>query len=445
MTDQRIRMFGTDGVRGVANEKLTCELAFALGKAAVRFLGKRIVIGKDTRRSGDMLEAALVAGITSLGGEAFLIGVLPTPAAALIAKNGEYDGAIVISASHNPPKYNGIKFFDGNGFKLPDNVEDEIQDYIESGCPGDLAVGDAIGMTHRLDGAMDLYVGNAIASVADVADRFRGLKVVVDCGFGASFESTPEALSRLGVEFIALNTGWNGDNINVGCGSTNLAQLKEAVVAEGADLGIAHDGDADRLLAVDSYGNEVDGDQIEAICAIDMKQRGLLANDTIVSTIVCNLGLIKSMGEHGISVATTDVGDRYVLQEMLSKGYSIGGEPSGHMIFLDYNSTGDGLITALQLMGAVVRSSKPLDELAKGMRKLPQSLMNVPVSDKESAIASPILAKAIEDSKAELGERGRILVRKSGTEELLRVTVDADEERLASEYANRIAEVIRAL
>ncbi|MCR5846020.1 MAG: phosphoglucosamine mutase [bacterium] len=438
-------MFGTDGVRGVANEKLTCELAFALGKAAVRFLGKRIVIGKDTRRSGDMLEAALVAGITAMGGDAFLIGVLPTPAAALIAKNGEYDGAIVISASHNPPKYNGIKFFDGDGFKLPDSVEDEIQDYIDAGCPGEVASGEGIGMSHRLDGAKELYVSNALASVADVTERFKGLKIVVDCGFGASFESTPEALGKLGVDFIALNTQWNGDNINVGCGSTNLSQLKEAVVANGADLGIAHDGDADRLLAVDRFGNEVDGDQIEAICAIDMKQRGLLANDTIVSTVVCNLGLIKSMGERGISVATTDVGDRYVLQEMLSKGYSIGGEPSGHMIFLDYNSTGDGLITALQLIGAVVRSEKPLDELAKGMRKLPQSLVNVPVSDKESAIASPALASAIDAAKADLGDRGRILVRKSGTEELLRVTVDADDEQLASEYANRIAEAIRAL
>ena len=347
--------------------------------------------------------------------------------------------------AHNPPKYNGIKFFDGEGFKLPDSVEDEIQDYIEAGCPGDLAVGEYIGMSHLLDGAKDLYVANAVSSVSDVADGFKGLKVIVDCGFGASYESTPEALGRLGVEFIALNTEWTGDNINVGCGSTNLAQLKEAVVANGADIGLAHDGDADRLLAVDRFGNEVDGDQIEAICAIDMKNRGLLAHDTIVSTIVCNLGLIKSMGENGISVATTDVGDRYVLQEMLAKGYSIGGEPSGHMIFLDYNSTGDGLITALQLIAAIVRSGKPLDDLAKDMRKLPQSLINVPVADKESAIASPALACAIDAAKAELGDRGRILVRKSGTEELLRVTVDSDDEQLASEYANRIAEAIRAL
>ena len=437
------RLFGTDGVRGVANTQLTTKLAFDLGRAAVRFLGKKLVIGKDTRRSGDMLEAALMAGIMSAGGDAYLAGVIPTPAVALITSRGDYDGGVVISASHNPPKYNGIKFFSSEGFKLPDELEDKMQAYMESGCPAETEiVGESVGKSHVIEDARELYISNAVESVGSQGVDLHGVKIVVDCGHGASCETTPEALRRLGADVVALNVTYNGDDINVECGSTNLAQLKKAVVDEGADLGLAHDGDADRLQAVDRFGNEIDGDQIEAVCAVDLKSRGLLPHDTIVSTVMCNLGLKKAMEREGIGVVCTKVGDRYVLERMRADGYVLGGEQSGHMIFLQHNTTGDGLITALNLLAVVVRSGKPLDELVKVMEKFPQALVNVPVDDKEVFETSDDVRAKIDEMRQKLGDDGNILVRASGTEQLIRVMVEAESIELANDVASEIASEI---
>lgn len=437
------RLFGTDGVRGVANTELTVELALGLGRAAVKYLGTDIVIGRDTRRSGEMLESALAAGIMSAGGNAYVAGVLPTPAVAFLTNRDAYNGGVVISASHNPPRYNGIKFFDANGFKLPDALEDEMQAYIEAGCPDDQAIeGEKVGHRFDLPGADLEYVQNAIDIFTGWGLDLAGLKIVVDAGHGAAWQTTPLTLRRLGAEVIALNDDFSGDDINVECGSTNLAQLKAAVVEHRADIGLAHDGDADRLQAVDRNGNEVDGDQIEAICAIDLKQRGLLVNDTVVSTVMCNLGFKKAMEAAGIQVVCTKVGDRYVLEEMRAHGHILGGEQSGHMIFLEHNTTGDGLITALNLLAAMRRARRPLHELAAVMEHFPQSLVNVEVADKQASQEAPaVIAKIAEVEKA-LGSDGRVLVRPSGTESLVRVLVEAADDTTAQAYAEQIAAAI---
>lgn len=438
------RLFGTDGVRGVANTELTAELAYRLGRAAVRFLGKDLFIGKDTRRSGDMLEAALSAGIMSAGGNAHVAGVIPTPAIAYFTRTGEYDGGIVISASHNPPRYNGIKFFSSQGFKLPDALEDEMQAYVEAGCPLDeQPVGSELGRLIEYPNAATEYIKNAVELFRGWGLDLAGLKVVVDAGHGAAWQTTPETLRRLGAEVVALNDGYTGDDINVECGSTNLDELKAAVREHGADIGLAHDGDADRLQAVDAEGHEVDGDQIEAICAVDLKGRGLLANDTVVSTVMCNLGFKKAMEREGIKVVCTKVGDRYVLEEMRANGHILGGEQSGHMIFLEHNTTGDGLITALNLLAAMRRSGKALGELAAVMDRYPQVLLNVEVADKSVYETSEAVVAKIEETKASLGQDGRVLVRASGTEQLVRVTVEALDDETAQAAADAIAAEIR--
>ncbi len=434
------RLFGTDGVRGVANTELTCELAYKLGRAARRFLGKRIVIGRDTRRSGQMLEAALSAGIMSAGGDVYLAGIIPTPAIALLTSKGDYDGGVVISASHNPPKYNGIKFFNSQGFKLPDALEDEMQVFVEQDATLDEeVVGRAVGRSYILENAEEVYISNAIETSFSDSATLKGLTIVVDCGHGASYMTTPEALRRLDANVIVLNESFNGDDINVECGSTNLEQLKEAVVKYGADLGLAHDGDADRLQSVDRFGNLIDGDQIEAICAVDMKARGVLANNTVVSTVMCNLGFKKAMEAQGIEVITTNVGDRYVLERMIADGLVLGGEQSGHMIFLDQNTTGDGLVTALNLLASMRRAGKPLHELAKVMQRFPQALINVEVEDKIAAFESSELQGAIEKAKEFLGNDGNVLVRPSGTESLIRIMVEAADMKTAEGVAKNIA------
>ncbi len=438
------RIFGTDGVRGVANAELDSKLAFDLGRAAVRFLGKRIVVGKDTRRSGDMLGAALAAGIMSAGGQVFDAGVIPTPGIALITSTGDYDGGAVISASHNPPKYNGIKFFSSEGFKLPDELEDQMQQFIEDGCPcDDPVIGTAVGKLEVLADARERYIANAVESLGSQNVSLEGLKIVVDCGHGASCSTTPEALARLGAEVIALNTSYTGDDINVECGSTNLAQVKQAVLDNHADLGLAHDGDADRLQAIDELGNEVDGDQIEAICAVDLRDRGLLDGNAIVSTVMCNLGLRKAMEREGIGIECTKVGDRYVLERMREKGYVLGGEQSGHMIFLHHNTTGDGLITALNLLAALKRSGKKMSELGQVMTKFPQTLVNVEVADKGVFETDPAVKAKIDEETAALGSDGNVLVRASGTEQLIRVMVEAADDDTASRVAGAIADAIR--
>ena len=439
------RMFGTDGVRGVANVDLTCPLAFRLGQAAVRFQGPRILVGKDTRLSGDMLEAAVCAGITSMGGTALLAGIIPTPAIALLVKQLECDGGIVISASHNPPEYNGIKLFDGQGFKLPDAVEDEIQAAIESGTmDADRPAGDAVGTTEDVEDALERYVAHAVDTVKAQGIDFTGMKIALDCGHGASCVSSPLALERLGAQVHVLNEGFTGLDINVECGSTNLDPLKAFVAEVGADVGIAHDGDADRVMLVDSRGKEIDGDMMEAVLALDMKKRGRLPGDVAVSTVMCNLGFVNFMKANGVEVIQTKVGDRYVLEKMREEGYAIGGEQSGHLIMLDYNSTGDGLMTAVQTIAAMRRLDLSADQVAELYEHYPQELINVRVSDKEAALASPAVQEAKKAAEAAMGDTGRVLLRPSGTEPVVRVMVEAASDEDAKRHCREIADVVIA-
>lgn len=439
------RIFGTDGVRGVANIDLTCPLAFRLGQAAVRFRGPRIVVGKDTRLSGDMLEAAVCAGITSMGGTALCTGVIPTPAVALLTRELCCDGGIVISASHNPPEYNGIKLFDGQGFKLPDEVEDRIQLAIESGSlDADRPRGDAVGVIEQVDDAVERYVAHAVDSVSAQGIDFSGMTIALDCGHGASSVSSPQALRRLGADVRVINDGYDGLDINVQCGSTNLGPLKELVAQTGADVGIAHDGDADRVMMVDSRGNEIDGDMIEAVIALDMKERGCLPNLTAVSTVMCNLGFVRCMEGHGVHVVQTKVGDRYVLEEMRAAGHGIGGEQSGHLILLEYNSTGDGLMTAVQFLAAVRRGGGTVDEAARVFTRYPQELVNVRVADKEAVFGNDAVRRAVSAAEEAMGDAGRVLLRPSGTEPLVRVMVEASEDETARRHARAIADVVEA-
>lgn len=435
------RLFGTDGVRGVANTELTPELAFRLGQAAALYLGKKIVLGKDTRKSGDMLEASLVAGATSAGADVYIAGVIPTPAVALLTRELGADGGAVISASHNPPEYNGIKFFNREGYKLSTLQEDEIEAFLHSTENAPRDIGDGVGAVYTVEDALDCYVAHAVSTVEEELD-FEGLTVAIDCGHGASSLTTPTAFAALGATIHVINDDWTGNDINVDCGSTHLAGLKKLVLETGADIGIAHDGDADRTLAVDAQGNEINGDFIEAICALDLAERGKLANDTIVSTIMCNLGLIVAMKEHGIKVVQTQVGDRYVLENMREGGHILGGEQSGHTIFLEHNSTGDGLVTALQLTATLVRSGKSLEELSAVMTRFPQTLINVPVADKHALASNATIAQAIEEIEVALGDAGRVLVRTSGTEPLVRVMVEARDEEVSTAAAAALAQVV---
>jgi phosphoglucosamine mutase len=470
------RYFGTDGVRGVANSELSCAMAFTLGAAAVELLGPRLVIGRDTRRSGPMLEAALVAGITSAGGDALLAGIVPTPAVALLIRELSASGGVVISASHNPPEYNGIKFFDAQGFKLTCELEDAFEQRLQWGQTGDGSsvpraaafgwskedrerrteepspvchpvcppqpTGMEIGTVIPLEDATERYVAHAVDIVRSQGLDLAGLHVAVDCGHGASFATTPEALRRLGAKVTAINTGFDGSDINVGCGSTHLEQLKQLLAEVGADVGIAHDGDADRMLAIDEAGNELDGDVIEAICALDLKERGRLAHGTVVSTIACNLGLITAMRERQIEVIQTAVGDSHVLAAMREGGFILGGEQSGHTILLEHNSTGDGLASALQLLAIMKRRQASLGSLSRVMTKYPQVLINVTVANREGLGSSAALAEAIGESEGRLGERGRVLIRASGTEPLVRVMVEATDEQMARDEAQRLATIV---
>jgi phosphoglucosamine mutase len=437
------RLFGTDGVRGVANSELTPELAFRLGEAAGHFLGDRgrgrIVVGRDTRRSGKMLEAALVSGITSGGADAHVCGIVPTPAVALLARERDVDGGVVISASHNPPEYNGIKFFSRDGFKLPDDLEDEIEAFTETDRTWERPVGADVGDEMFLDDAVDRYVSHAVASVdGDLA----GLRIAVDCGHGAAAVTTPAALERLGADVVTVNTDWNGMDINVECGSTNLGPLRELVAASDVDLGFAHDGDADRVIAMDENGNEVDGDFIMAVCAAHMKEQGTLAADTVVGTVMTNMGFEVAMRERGINVIKTKVGDRYVLEQMRASGAILGGEQSGHIIFMEQNTTGDGLVTALKLAGVMKATGKPLSELSAVMRRYPQVLRNVRVADKSLLATSAKLSDAIHDAEQALGDTGRVLVRASGTEPLVRVMAEAETQGAAQEAVDALADVV---
>ncbi len=441
------RLFGTDGVRGVANRELTAELALALGAAAARRLASTTraarpvaVIGRDPRASGEMLEAAVIAGVTSEGVDALRVGVLPTPAVAYLTGAYDADFGVMISASHNPMPDNGIKIFGPGGHKLDDAAEDRIEELVAQG-PGLRPVGADIGRIVDATDALERYLQH-VRAAAPV--RLDGLTVVVDCAHGAASEAAPRAYHAAGARVIAINAEPNGLNINEGCGSTHLEQVQAAVIAHGADLGLAHDGDADRCLAVDASGQVVDGDAIMVVLAMAMQESGELASNTLVATVMSNLGLHLAMREAGITVRTTGVGDRYVLEELRAGEYSLGGEQSGHIVMPSLATTGDGIATGLRLMSRMAQTRSSLAGLAAPMQTLPQVLINVEVTDKATVAEAPAVQSAVREAEAELGDTGRILLRPSGTEQLVRVMVEAADEDTARQLAIRVAESVSA-
>ena len=440
------RLFGTDGVRGLVNEFLTPELAYHLGRAAASYFGQSIerpvfLIGRDTRISGGMLESALASGICAVGGDVIVLGEAPTPAIAYLVRQKECTAGVVISASHNPYPDNGIKFFDGNGFKLPDAVEDEIEELCKSSADDCLprpTKGD-IGTIQYHQEWVQEYVDFVVSTSASL----EGLKVVYDGAHGAASYVGPTILRQLGAEVIAINVEPNGTNINDNAGSTHLEGLQAAVLREGAHVGIANDGDADRCLMVDEKGQVLDGDQIMLLCGLHLQEQGKLKDNMIVGTVMSNIGFHKAAEELGMKTCSTAVGDRYVLEKMLAEGYSIGGEQSGHVIFLDYNSTGDGLLTAVQTLSIMKEKGKSLSELAGLMTKYPQLLVNVRVLTKAGWETNAAIQDAIREAEEELGSNGRILVRPSGTEPLIRVMVEGPDQEQLDELCHRIGDVIR--
>lgn len=442
------RMFGTDGVRGVAGTELTIELATKLGQAGAYVLTKEkshkptIMVGCDTRISGGMLANALMAGICSVGANAIYVGVAPTPAIAYLTRKHKVDAGVVISASHNPMEFNGIKFFNGEGYKLSDELEDEIEALIKNGMKDiDFPTGAGIG---KIDYRFDIVDEYVEFEKETVPVDLSGLKIVIDCAEGASSHTSVKALKDLGADLIAIHTEPDGTNINADCGSTHMDELKARVVSEKADVGIAFDGDADRMLAVDENGKMVDGDEIMAICGNYLKSKGRLAKDTIVVTVMTNLGFSIMGKEQDINIEKTKVGDRYVLENMKENGYNLGGEQSGHVIFLDDNTTGDGLLSALHLLQVMVDTGKPLSELAKVMEVLPQALVNakVPNDKKESYMEYSDIAEAIAELEKKFAGEGRVLIRPSGTEPLVRVMIEGKDQKVIDEEAHKLAELI---
>ncbi len=443
------RLFGTDGVRGIANqEPMTPETVVKLGRAVAHLFkppGDRrcIVIGKDTRLTGYMLETALTAGITSMGVDALLVGPLPTPGIAFITRSLRADAGVVISASHNPMEDNGIKFFSGDGLKLPDAMEDQIEELIVSGAIDRIRPpAREIGKAYRVNDAGGRYIEFAKNSFPKGLS-LRGLKIVVDCAHGAAYRVSPTVLRELGAEVVALNVAPDGLNINAGCGSLHPEVVQEAVDAEGAHIGFAHDGDGDRVLCVDERGALVDGDQILALCGLDMLAEGRLPARTVVATVMSNAGLEVAMRQAGIAVVRTPVGDRYVLEEMIRGGYTLGGEQSGHVIFSEYNTTGDGIVTALQVLAAMRRAGKPFSEVAACMPRLPQILENVRVRRQEDLESLPQVQARIRQAEVALAGAGRVLVRYSGTEPLARVMVEGPDKTVIHHWAGEIASAIR--
>ena len=438
------RLFGTDGVRGVANSQLTPNLAFRLGQAGAYVLSKehphpRIVIGKDTRISGDMLEAALISGICSVGADVLRVGVLPTPGIALLTRNLDVSAGVVISASHNPVQDNGIKFFDSTGYKLPDAIEDEIESIVLSKeKPWQVPVGGEVGRVIEINDAGRRYMDFLKGSVG----RLDGLKVVLDCANGAAAYVGPIVLQEVGVEVIPICNTPDGVNINASCGSTHPEQLQRAVLEHCADLGLAMDGDADRLIVVDEQGNVLDGDFIMLICALAQKAKGTLAQNAVVVTVMSNLGLHLALKEAGITIYETQVGDRYVMEELLRTGAKLGGEQSGHIIFLDQNTTGDGLLTALHLLSVIKERQIPLSQLASQMRRLPQVLLNATVQHKERLMQDERMLGKVKQAKQTLGDQGRVLVRPSGTEPLIRVMVEGPDQHQLKELAQGVIDLI---
>lgn len=443
------RLFGTDGARGVANSEITCELAMQIGRAAAMVLTEnlahrpRVMIGMDTRASGEMLEAALTAGLCSVGADVLLLGVVPTPAVAYLVKVYGYDAGVMISASHNPCEYNGIKIFQSTGYKLPDALENEIEAIIldEAKVPPVMIGGD-VGRVTKAEHAVEDYVKHLL-STTDV--RCDGMKIALDCANGSSSVSAKTVFEALGAECIIIGDSPDGVNINKDCGSTHMGALQKCVVENGCNLGFAFDGDADRMLAVDHTGALVDGDRAIALCAKYMQANGTLKKDTAVVTVMSNMGFFKFCDANGIHCERTKVGDRYVLENMLENGYSIGGEQSGHIIFLDYATTGDGQLSAIQVLKVLKNTGKTLKELADEMEIYPQVLINVRVSNygRVRFTSDKEIKNAIARAEKELGDSGRVLVRVSGTEPLVRVMLEGKDEQKIRELGETIAEVVR--
>ncbi|AOW92107.1 phosphoglucosamine mutase [Rhodococcus sp. WMMA185] len=441
------RLFGTDGVRGLANTELTAELALQISSAAATVLApgsrrRTAVVGRDPRASGEMLEAAVIAGLTSAGVDVLNVGVLPTPAVAFLT--AELGGAlgVMISASHNPMPDNGIKIFAEGGHKLDDEVEDRIEAVVAGTATRRAPTGAGIGRVRAVPNAADRYLRHLAAAQGS---SLEGLTVVVDCAHGAASAVAPAAYRAAGAEVIAINAEPNGLNINDNCGSTHIEGLRKAVVDHGADLGLAHDGDADRCLAVDASGSLIDGDAIMTVLALGMRDAGELVDNTLVATVMSNLGLHIAMREAGISLVTTAVGDRYVLEGLRSGGFSLGGEQSGHVVLPAFGTTGDGVLTGLLLMGRMAQTGQPIAELASAMKTLPQVLVNVKVADKKAVAGSPVVLEAVEAAERSLGENGRVLLRPSGTEQLVRVMVEAADLDVARKLADDLAGTVASV
>lgn len=443
------KLFGTDGIRGVANKDLTAELAFKTGQSGAYVLTKetkhkrpRILIGKDTRQSGDMLEAALTAGLCSMGAKVIPLGIIPTPAVAYLTRLYHADAGVVISASHNPCEYNGIKFFNSEGYKLKDEIEDEIEDYIEGRKAfGALPTHGDVGYVSANHNAVEDYVKFAVSTTDTTLE---GLKIAIDCANGASYQTAFKALNKLGASVEAIHNTPDGKNINDMCGSTHMESLKQYVVSIGADVGLAFDGDADRMLAVDEKGNLIDGDQIMAICAKYLMDQGKLAQNTLVATVMSNLGLFIAGEKLGINIPRTKVGDRYVLEEMLDKGYVLGGEQSGHIIFLEHNTTGDGLVSALQFLTVLKKTGKKASELAEIVTVMPQVLYNAKVKQeyKNTYMEIKEISEKIAEIESEFAGEGRVLIRPSGTEPLVRVMIEGKDRDNIDKKAKALAELI---
>ncbi|RPJ21876.1 MAG: phosphoglucosamine mutase [Desulfobacteraceae bacterium] len=444
------KLFGTDGIRGEANRyPMDAAIAFSVGQAVANLFKKaehrtRVVIGKDTRISGYMLESSLEAGVSSMGGISYLVRVLPTPGIAFIAQSMRADAGIVISASHNPYQDNGIKIFSGNGFKLSDEQEETIEKLILSGkLPEMVPEAKEMGRAYRMEDALGRY----IVFLKNTFPRdlsMEGMKIVIDAANGATYRVAPATFTELGAQVDVIHNDPNGLNINENCGSQHTQDLEKHVVETGATIGLAFDGDGDRLIAVDEKGRTITGDQILIICAKALKDQGRLKNDLLVSTVMSNLGLTFACKKYGFKHHASKVGDRYVLEDMQRLGAVIGGEESGHMIFLDHHTTGDGILTALQLIAAMIKENKPLSELARMMEIFPQKLINVPVKSKPDISTVPQVVAAIKQAEAELGDRGRVLVRYSGTQNACRVMVEGPTDELTGKYCKQIADVVKA-
>ncbi|MFV9511788.1 phosphoglucosamine mutase [Tepidibacillus sp. LV47] len=440
------KYFGTDGVRGIANQELTPELAYRLGRVGAYILTKEtkkptIVIGRDTRISGEMLESAMIAGMLSIGANVIRLGIITTPGVAYLTRILKANAGVMISASHNPVEDNGIKFFGADGYKLSDETELEIESYLdqeEDNLPR--PIGGEIGRVEERYDAKDIYLEYLKTTISH---RFDGLKIVLDTANGAAYELAPRLFQELGAKVIPLYHQPDGTNINENCGSTHPESLRQKVIEHQADLGLAFDGDADRLIAVDETGRIIDGDFVMFICGQAMSEKGQLKKNTIVSTVMSNLGFYKAIENLGLKSVQTKVGDRYVMEEMRKEGYNLGGEQSGHIIFLDYNTTGDGILTAIQLVNVLKEKKSSLSHLANQMKKYPQVLENVRVADKSKYANNPVIEKAIREVEQKLGDEGRVLVRPSGTEPLIRVMAEGPDEDQLRDYVSQIIQVVK--